>query len=124
MVSNVVWSDVQVVEQEGELSRLREERTKLENELDTQTTETHKHVRTPLHTWHILYIEKRQLTTELNVTVCRVCQVSVLQSQVQTSEALLQELQKSFNQSQNAIHSRLVSDRHLVQPGRRGMRFM
>nr|XP_046209207.1 rab GTPase-binding effector protein 2-like isoform X1 [Oncorhynchus gorbuscha] len=79
LVTHTEWDSLntQVVEREGELSRLREERTKLESELDTQTTETHKHV-------------------------------SVLQSQVQTSEALLQELQKSFNQSQNAIHSRLA----------------
>lgn len=34
----------------------------------------------------------------------------MLQSQVQTSEALLQDLQKSFSQSQNAVQSRLVSD--------------
>ncbi|CAB1341343.1 unnamed protein product [Coregonus sp. 'balchen'] len=74
LVTHTEWDSLntQVVELEGELSRLREERT----ELDIQTTETHKHV-------------------------------SVLQSQVQTSEALLQELQKSFNQSQNAVHSRL-----------------
>ncbi|XP_035592841.1 rab GTPase-binding effector protein 2-like [Oncorhynchus keta] len=79
LVTHTEWDSLntQVVEREGELGRLREERTKLESELDTQTTETHKHV-------------------------------SVLQSQVQTSEALLQELQKSFNQSQNAIHSRLA----------------
>ncbi|KAK6300049.1 hypothetical protein J4Q44_G00300820 [Coregonus suidteri] len=75
LVTHTEWDSLntQVVELEGELSRLREERT----ELDIQTTETHKHV-------------------------------SVLQSQVQTSEALLQELQKSFNQSQNAVHSRLA----------------
>lgn len=110
LVTHTEWDSLntQVVELEGELRRLREERTELESELETQTTETHKHVRTPLHTWHILYIEKRQLSTELNVTVSCVCQVSVLQSQVQTSEALLQELQKSFNQSQNAVHSRLA----------------
>lgn len=34
----------------------------------------------------------------------------MLQSQVQTSETLLQDLQKSFSQSQNAVQSRLVSD--------------
>ncbi len=34
----------------------------------------------------------------------------MLQSQVQTSEALLQDLQKTFSQSQNAVQSRLVSD--------------
>lgn len=34
----------------------------------------------------------------------------MLQSQVQTSEALLQDLQKSFSQSQNAVQSRLVGD--------------
>ncbi|KAJ8402617.1 hypothetical protein AAFF_G00367000 [Aldrovandia affinis] len=35
-------------------------------------------------------------------------QVSVLQSQVQTSEALLQDLQKSLSQSQTAVQSRLA----------------
>ncbi|KAJ8332095.1 hypothetical protein SKAU_G00429280 [Synaphobranchus kaupii] len=35
-------------------------------------------------------------------------QVSVLQSQVQTSEALLQDLQKSLSQSQNSVQSRLA----------------
>ncbi|KAG9342888.1 hypothetical protein JZ751_015104 [Albula glossodonta] len=35
-------------------------------------------------------------------------QVSVLQSQVQTSEALLQDLQKSLSQSQNAVQTRLA----------------
>lgn len=34
----------------------------------------------------------------------------MLQSQVQSSEALLQDLQKSFSQSQNAVQSRLVGD--------------
>lgn len=34
----------------------------------------------------------------------------MLQSEVQTSEALLQDLKKSFSQSQNAVQSRLVSD--------------
>ncbi|XP_051987743.1 rab GTPase-binding effector protein 2-like [Xyrauchen texanus] len=35
-------------------------------------------------------------------------QLSVLQSQVHTSEALLQDLQKSFSQSQSAVQSRLT----------------
>lgn len=39
----------------------------------------------------------------------------MLQSQVQTSEALLQDLQKSFSQSQNAVQSRLVSDMSVLQ---------
>lgn len=39
----------------------------------------------------------------------------MLQSQVQTSEALLQDLQKSFSQSQNAVQSRLVSDVSVLQ---------
>lgn len=39
-------------------------------------------------------------------------QVTTLQSQVQMSETLLQDLQKSFSQSQNAVQSRLVSDDH------------
>lgn len=34
----------------------------------------------------------------------------MLQCQVHTSEALLQDLKKSFSQSQNAVQSRLVSD--------------
>jgi hypothetical protein len=54
MTSGVVWSDVQVEELKGELSRLRDERTELESELDTQTTETHKHVLSHLHTYCIL----------------------------------------------------------------------
>ncbi|XP_045077273.1 rab GTPase-binding effector protein 2 [Coregonus clupeaformis] len=46
LVTHTEWDSLntQVVELEGELSRLREERTELESELDTQTTETHKHV--------------------------------------------------------------------------------
>lgn len=40
----------------------------------------------------------------------------MLQSQVQTSEVLLQDLQKSFSQSQNAVQSRLVSD-VMIPPG-------
>lgn len=37
-------------------------------------------------------------------------EVSLLQSQVQNSESLLQGLQKSFSQSQNAVQTRLVGD--------------
>uniref|UniRef100_A0A674C392 Rab GTPase-binding effector protein 2 n=1 Tax=Salmo trutta TaxID=8032 RepID=A0A674C392_SALTR len=46
LVTHTEWDSLntQVVELEGELSRLREERTELESELETQTTETHKHV--------------------------------------------------------------------------------
>uniref|UniRef100_A0A8C4IQZ8 Rab GTPase-binding effector protein 2 n=1 Tax=Dicentrarchus labrax TaxID=13489 RepID=A0A8C4IQZ8_DICLA len=40
--------------------------------------------------------------------LCLCVQVSMLQSQVHTSEALLQDLQKSFSQSQNAVQSRLA----------------
>ncbi|XP_062309976.1 rab GTPase-binding effector protein 2 [Osmerus eperlanus] len=78
LVTHSDWDalNAQVVEQQGELSRLREEREQLERELETQTAETQK-------------------------------QVSVLQFQVQTSEGLLLELQKSFSQSQNAVQSRL-----------------
>ncbi|TRY59855.1 hypothetical protein DNTS_035272 [Danionella cerebrum] len=38
----------------------------------------------------------------------RLLDLSVLQSQVQTSEGLLQDLQKSFSQSQSAVQSRLA----------------
>ncbi|XP_076608614.1 rab GTPase-binding effector protein 2 [Chaetodon auriga] len=48
---------------------------------------------------------ERELATQTNHTHK---QVSMLQSQVQTSEALLQDLQKSFSQSQNAVQSRLA----------------
>ncbi|XP_071389453.1 rab GTPase-binding effector protein 2 [Centroberyx affinis] len=48
---------------------------------------------------------ERELDTQTNHTHQ---QVSLLQSQVQTSEALLQDLQKSFSQSQNAVQSRLA----------------
>uniref|UniRef100_A0A3P8TBU8 Rab GTPase-binding effector protein 2 n=1 Tax=Amphiprion percula TaxID=161767 RepID=A0A3P8TBU8_AMPPE len=48
---------------------------------------------------------ERELDTQTNHTHK---QVSMLQSQVQTSEALLQDLQKSFSQSQNAVQSRLA----------------
>ncbi|XP_014024013.2 rab GTPase-binding effector protein 2 isoform X1 [Salmo salar] len=46
LVTHTEWDSLntQVVELEGELRRLREERTELESELETQTTETHKHV--------------------------------------------------------------------------------
>ncbi|XP_029582970.1 rab GTPase-binding effector protein 2 [Salmo trutta] len=53
--------------------------------------------------------ERTELESELDTQTTETHKhVSVLQSQVQTSEALLQELQKSFNQSQNAVHSRLA----------------
>ncbi|XP_035510740.1 rab GTPase-binding effector protein 2 [Morone saxatilis] len=48
---------------------------------------------------------ERELDTQTNHTHK---QVSMLQSQVHTSEALLQDLQKSFSQSQNAVQSRLA----------------
>ncbi|XP_037545479.1 rab GTPase-binding effector protein 2 [Nematolebias whitei] len=48
---------------------------------------------------------ERELDTQTNHTHQ---QVSMLQSQVQASEALLQDLQKSFSQSQNAVQSRLA----------------
>ncbi|XP_071330186.1 rab GTPase-binding effector protein 2 [Trachinotus anak] len=48
---------------------------------------------------------ERELNTQTNHTHK---QVTMLQSQVQTSEALLQDLQKSFSQSQNAVQSRLA----------------
>ncbi|XP_060946089.1 rab GTPase-binding effector protein 2 [Limanda limanda] len=48
---------------------------------------------------------ERELDTQTNHTHK---QVTMLQSQVQTSEALLLDLQKSFSQSQNAVQSRLA----------------
>nr|XP_004560719.1 rab GTPase-binding effector protein 2 [Maylandia zebra] len=48
---------------------------------------------------------ERELDTQSNHTHK---QVSTLQSQVQASESLLQDLQKSFSQSQNAVQSRLA----------------
>ncbi|KAM9394410.1 rab GTPase-binding effector protein 2 [Pholidichthys leucotaenia] len=48
---------------------------------------------------------EKELDTQTNQTHKR---VSMLQTQVQTSEALLQDLQKSFSQSQSAVQSRLV----------------
>uniref|UniRef100_A0A3B5A274 Rab GTPase-binding effector protein 2 n=1 Tax=Stegastes partitus TaxID=144197 RepID=A0A3B5A274_9TELE len=56
-----------------------------------------------------LQAEKEELERELDTQTNHTHkQVSMLQSQVQTSEALLQDLQKSFSQSQNAVQSRLA----------------
>ncbi|XP_061568336.1 rab GTPase-binding effector protein 2 isoform X2 [Cololabis saira] len=56
-----------------------------------------------------LQVEKEDLGRELETQTNHTHkQVSVLQSQVQTSETLLQDLQKSFSQSQNAVQSRLA----------------
>ncbi|XP_040917898.1 rab GTPase-binding effector protein 2 [Toxotes jaculatrix] len=56
-----------------------------------------------------LQAEKEQLERELDTQTNHTHkQVTMLQSQVQTSEALLQDLQKSFSQSQNAVQSRLA----------------
>ncbi|KAA0705817.1 Rab GTPase-binding effector protein 2 [Triplophysa tibetana] len=53
--------------------------------------------------------QKAELEKELCVqSIETQKQLSVLQSQVQTSEALLQDLQKSFSQSQSAVQSRLA----------------
>ncbi|XP_067270477.1 rab GTPase-binding effector protein 2 [Pseudorasbora parva] len=53
--------------------------------------------------------QKADLERELDVQSTETQkQLSLLQSQVQTSEALLQDLQKSFSQSQNAVQSRLA----------------
>uniref|UniRef100_A0A8C1J964 Rab GTPase-binding effector protein 2 n=1 Tax=Cyprinus carpio TaxID=7962 RepID=A0A8C1J964_CYPCA len=53
--------------------------------------------------------QKAELERELDVQSTETQkQLSVLQSQVQTSETLLQDLQKSFSQSQNAVQSRLA----------------
>uniref|UniRef100_A0A3P8Z8W6 Rab GTPase-binding effector protein 2 n=1 Tax=Esox lucius TaxID=8010 RepID=A0A3P8Z8W6_ESOLU len=53
--------------------------------------------------------ERRQLEKELDTQTAETHrQVSVLQCQVETSETLLRELQKSFSQSQNAVQSRLA----------------
>lgn len=56
-----------------------------------------------------LQAEKEELERELDTQTNHTHkQVSMLQTQVQTSEALLQDLQKSFSQSQNAVQSRLA----------------
>ncbi|XP_035036153.1 rab GTPase-binding effector protein 2 [Hippoglossus stenolepis] len=56
-----------------------------------------------------LEAEKEELEKELDTQTNHTHkQVSMLQSQVQTSEALLLDLQKSFSQSQNAVQSRLA----------------
>ncbi|XP_049416584.1 rab GTPase-binding effector protein 2 [Epinephelus fuscoguttatus] len=56
-----------------------------------------------------LQAEKEELEKELDTQTNHTHkQVSMLQSQVHTSEALLQDLQKSFSQSQNAVQSRLA----------------
>ncbi|KAM4634749.1 rab GTPase-binding effector protein 2 [Polymixia lowei] len=56
-----------------------------------------------------LQAEREELETELDTQTNHTHkQVSLLQSQVGTSETLLQELQKSFSQSQNAVQSRLA----------------
>lgn len=56
-----------------------------------------------------LQAEKEELEKELDTQTNHTHkQVSVLQSQVQTSEALLQDLQKSFSLSQNAVQGRLA----------------
>lgn len=92
-------------ELQGEVSRLLAEKEELEKELDTQTNHTHQQVSGVLLT--------AQRTATCTAAHCSCShppfQVSALQSQVQTSEALLQDLQKSFSQSQTAVQSRLVS---------------
>ncbi|XP_053194567.1 rab GTPase-binding effector protein 2 [Scomber japonicus] len=56
-----------------------------------------------------LQAEKEELEKELDTQTNHTHkQVSMLQSQVQTSEALLQDLQKSFSLSQNAVQGRLA----------------
>lgn len=56
-----------------------------------------------------LQAEKEELEKELDTQTNHTHQqVSMLQAQVQSSEALLQDLQKSFSQSQNAVQSRLA----------------
>ncbi|XP_041672598.1 rab GTPase-binding effector protein 2 [Cheilinus undulatus] len=56
-----------------------------------------------------LQAEKEELEKELDTQTNHTHkQVSMLQSQVQSSEALLQDLQKSFSQSQSAMQSRLA----------------
>lgn len=91
----------------GEVSRLQAEKEELERELDTQTSHTHQQV----GSWALKSVSLHAvLEEESGKRVILFVQVSVLQSQVQASEALLQDLQKSFSQSQNAVQTRLVSD--------------
>nr|XP_040045836.1 rab GTPase-binding effector protein 2 isoform X2 [Gasterosteus aculeatus aculeatus] len=55
-----------------------------------------------------LQTEKEELERELDTQTNHTHkQVSMLQCQVHTSEALLQDIQKAFSQSQNAVQSRL-----------------
>lgn len=56
-----------------------------------------------------LQTEKEELERELDTQTNHTHkQVSMLQCQVHTSEALLQDIQKAFSQSQNAVQSRLA----------------
>ncbi|XP_028267650.1 rab GTPase-binding effector protein 2 [Parambassis ranga] len=56
-----------------------------------------------------LQVEKEKLERELDTQTNHTHkQVSMLQAQVHSSEALLQDIQKSFSQSQNAVQSRLA----------------
>lgn len=116
-----VWCVGQVSELREEVSRLQAEKEELERELETQTNHTHKQVSNSseceesepvAHTQSGCDACRLQFHTSVCVFVC--VQVSMLQSHVQTSEALLQDLQKSFSQSQNAVQGRLVSDTMLV----------
>uniref|UniRef100_A0A3Q4G4L7 Rab GTPase-binding effector protein 2 n=1 Tax=Neolamprologus brichardi TaxID=32507 RepID=A0A3Q4G4L7_NEOBR len=71
---------------------------------------THSDWDAPLK-WEVsrLQAEKEELERELDTQSNHTHkQVSTLQSQVQASESLLQDLQKSFSQSQNAVQSRLA----------------
>lgn len=111
VVSGVLWRwdeggpfVGQVSELRGETIRLQTEKEELERELDTQTNHTHKQVS------NTLSVCLQQCESGYNVCVCVCVQVSMLQCQVHTSEALLQDIQKAFSQSQNAVQSRLVSD--------------
>ena len=73
-------------------------------------THTHRHT-------HYNYSCSVKISWQRNSNYTYTCvfvQVTMLQSQVHTSEALLLDLQKSFSQSQNAVQSRLVSDIMLI----------
>ncbi|XP_026218608.1 rab GTPase-binding effector protein 2 [Anabas testudineus] len=70
--------------------------------LNAQVSELHDQVSQ-------LQAEKEELERELDTQTNHTHkQVTTLQSQVQMSETLLQDLQKSFSQSQNAVQSRLA----------------
>lgn len=109
-----VWCIGQVSEMRAMVSRLQCEKEDLEKELDIQTNQTHKQV-----SWLWLHCRECNIAQVFVVIpysffVYGYLKVSKLQSQVKASEGLLNDLQKSFSQSQNAVQSRLVSYSNVI----------